>query len=71
MPQRAPLPDIADIDSAELMLELTAVLEERLGPQARELMHRVQFGNLLKHAGGARFVLAQALARIRQRDHQA
>jgi hypothetical protein len=55
----------------ELQLEILGVLEERLGPHARQLMHKVQFGKLLDHAGGARLVLFLALTRVRQRDHQA
>jgi hypothetical protein len=35
-----------DVDPAELQLEILAVLEERLGPQTRRLMHKMQFGNL-------------------------
>jgi hypothetical protein len=30
-------------------------------------MRKLQFGDLLSYAGGARFVLEQAVARIRQR----
>jgi hypothetical protein len=70
MPRRKPLPDLADVDPAELQLAILVVLEERLGPQVRGLMHRVQFGQLLDSAGGARRVLAQALARIRQRGSE-
>jgi hypothetical protein len=67
---RKPLPDITDIDPAELQLAILIALEERLGPQAREHMRkrRLQFGDALDLAGGARRVLAQALARIRQRE---
>jgi hypothetical protein len=63
---RNPLPDLGGVDPAELQLEIFAVLEERLGPLTR--MRRMQFGDLLDYAGGARRVLAQALARIRQRE---
>jgi hypothetical protein len=52
----------------ELQLALLAVLEERLGPQTRNLMRKMQFGDLLTYAGGARVVLAQALARLRKRQ---
>jgi hypothetical protein len=62
-------PDITDIDPVELQLAILVVLEERLGPQTREHMRRrrLQFGDALDLAGGARRVFAQALARIRQR----
>ena len=65
---RNPLPDLSDVDPAELQIAILAVLEERFGPQPRGLLHRMQFGDLLTEAGGARRVLAQALARIRQRE---
>ena len=65
---RNPLPDLGGVDPAELQLEIFAVLEERLGPQTRNLMRKMQFGDLLTYAGGARRVLAQALARIRLRE---
>jgi len=64
MPAREPLPDLRDVDLAELQVEILALLEERFGQRARKFM---AFGNLLTCAGGARLVLAQALARIRQR----
>jgi hypothetical protein len=62
MPARKPLPDLGDVDPIELQLEVLGVLEEL---RLRHVMGKVQFGVLLKHAGGARLVLAQALARIR------
>jgi hypothetical protein len=65
---RNPLPDLSDVDPIELQLALLAVLEERLGPQTRNLMRKMQFGDLLTYAGGARVVLAQALARLRKRQ---
>jgi peptidoglycan/xylan/chitin deacetylase (PgdA/CDA1 family) len=65
MPAR-PLPDLRDVDPAELQLAILVVLEERLGLKAT-LMRRMQFGDLLADAGGARRVLRQALTRIRQR----
>jgi hypothetical protein len=65
---RKPLPDLGGVDPAELQLAILAVLEERLGPQTRNLMHKMQFGDLLTYAGGARRVLAQALKRLRQRE---
>ena len=67
MPARKPLPDLGGVDHAELQLEIVAVLEQRLGPKTRTLMRMMQFGDLLTYAGGARLVLRQALARIRQR----
>jgi hypothetical protein len=63
---RKPLPDLGGVDLVELQLEILAVLEERFGPQTR--MHKMQFGDLLTYASSARLVLAQALARIRQRQ---
>ena len=63
---RNPLPDLADVDPAELQLAILVVLEERLGPQVREhlRLRRMQFGDALSLVpGGARHVLAQALAR--------
>ena len=65
---RNPLPDLSDVDPIELQLAILVVLEERLGRQTRNLLHRMQFGDLLTYAGGARRVLAQALTRIRQRQ---
>jgi hypothetical protein len=47
MPRRA-LPDITDIDPVELELEALAVLEERLGRDARRLMQ----GERLSREGG-------------------
>src|SRR5262249_3439450 len=64
MPAREPLPDlVCGVDHAELQLEILAVLEERVGRNRS----RMQFGHRLDYAGGARLVLAEALARIRQR----
>jgi hypothetical protein len=65
MPRK--LPDIADIAPAELEVEILRVLEEQVGPRARDLL-RGNFSNLVEAAGGARRVLAQARARIRQRQ---
>lgn len=71
MPTREPLPGLilGGVDPAELQLEILAILEEYLGPKTRTLMrkNRMQFGDLLDYAGGARRVLRQALARIRHR----
>jgi hypothetical protein len=67
MPKRKPMPDLDGVDPAELQLAILVELQERLGPQTRKLMRRMQFGDLLEYAGGARRVLRQALARIRQR----
>jgi len=64
MPARKLLLDLGGVDPAELQLEVLALLEERFGQRARKFM---AFGDLLTCAGGARLVLAQALARIRQR----
>jgi hypothetical protein len=71
MPRRNPPPDISDIDPVELQLETLAVLEERLGPGCRRIIDDEHFSKALELAGGARVVLLLALARIRQRDHQA
>jgi hypothetical protein len=42
--------------------------DDPCGPQTRNLMHKMQFGDLLEYAGGARRVLGQALARLRKRE---
>jgi hypothetical protein len=67
MPARKPLPDLGGVDPTELQLAILVVLEERLGPQTRSRLRRMQFGDALTDAGGARRVLRQALTRIRQR----
>jgi hypothetical protein len=59
-------PDIADIAPAELEAEILRVLEEQVGPRARDLVHG-NFTNLVEAAGGARVVLRRAVARLRQR----
>jgi hypothetical protein len=63
---RNSLPDLGGVDLVELQLEILALLEERYGPLTH--MRRMPFSALLDYAGGARRVLAQALARIRQRE---
>jgi len=57
-----PLPDLGGVDPAELQLEILAILEEHLGQKTRTLMrnNRMQFGDLLDYAGGARLVLRQS-----------
>jgi hypothetical protein len=57
MPPTKPLPDLGGVDLAELQLEILAVLEEQFGPEARDLTRKMQFGDLLSYAGGARVVL--------------
>ena len=67
MPARKPLPDLGGVDPAELQLEVMALLEEHFGQKTLKLVRCMQYGDMLDYAGGARRVLAQALARIRQR----
>jgi hypothetical protein len=64
---RNPLPDLSEVDPAELQFEVLSLLEVHFGPRTRNLMP-TQFSALLDAAGGARRVLAQALARLRQRE---
>jgi hypothetical protein len=66
MPRIKP-PDISDIDPSELMLAVLAVLDERhCGPEWRKVMRASQLGDLLEHCGGAKQVLAAALAAVRR-----
>jgi hypothetical protein len=67
MPRPPPL-DLSGIDQAELELELRALFDECnvAAPEMRPLW-RTQFSELLSEAGGARKILAVAIARIRER----
>jgi hypothetical protein len=63
------LPDISDVDLAELQLMILTILDQRgLGPEWRRCMRKPQIGDLLDlAAGGAREVLMTALAALRRR----
>jgi hypothetical protein len=66
MPRPAKLPDLANVDVTELQLMILAVLDQHnVGPEFRKVMHG-EFGDLLERCGGAREVLATALAAIRR-----
>jgi hypothetical protein len=61
------MPDLSGIDPTELQLTILAELDRRgLGPEFRMIMRDPQFGDLLDLCGGAKQVLAAALAAIRR-----
>jgi hypothetical protein len=63
MPRPAKLPDLSDVDITELKLMILAVLERHgMGPEWRRSMRGAQMGGMLDLCGGARQVLAEALA---------
>jgi hypothetical protein len=65
MPRPAKPPDLSDVDITELMI--LAVLERHgMGPEWRRCMRGAQLGDMLDLCGGARQVLAEALAAVRQ-----
>jgi hypothetical protein len=66
MPRSRPLPDISDVDLAQLQLEILAMLDRvELGPEVRQLGH-IEFGDALDRLGGARLALMTALAACRR-----
>jgi hypothetical protein len=63
MPRPAKLPDLSDVDITELKLMILAMLERHgMGPEWRRCMRGTQLGGMLDLCGGARQVLAEALA---------
>ena len=65
MPRPARLPSLEGIDLAELQLSVLAIFEQHhMDPEFRKLM-RAQLGACLDLAGGAKAVLAEALAAVR------
>jgi hypothetical protein len=67
MPRPRPPPSLEGITQDQLMLAVLAVLDaHRLGPEFRKRMH-TQLGACLEASGGARKVLAEAIAIIRSR----
>jgi hypothetical protein len=63
MPRPAKLPDLSDVDITELKLMILAMLERHgMGPEWRRCMRGAQLGGMLDLCGGARQVLAEALA---------
>jgi hypothetical protein len=63
---RTKLPDLTDVDLAELQLAVLAIFEQHhMDPEFRRTMH-TQLGALLEVSGGARRVLREALAAIRR-----
>ena len=66
MPGPAKLPDLSGVDITELKLIILAVLERHgMGPEWRRSMRGAQIGDMLNLCGGARQVLAEALAAVR------
>jgi len=66
MPRPKPLPDLADVDLAELQIAILTVFDaHHVGPEFRRIMHG-EFGDLLEQCGGPRQVLQTALAAIRR-----
>ena len=66
MPRPAKLPDLSGVDITELKLIILAVLERHgMGPEWRRSMRGAQIGDMLNLCGGARQVLAEALAAVR------
>jgi hypothetical protein len=58
---------ISDVDITELKLMILAVLERHgMGPEWRRSMRGAQIGDMLDLCGGARQVLAEALAAVRR-----
>ena len=67
MPRPAKLPDLSDVDITELRLMILAVLERHgMGPEWRRCMRGAQIGDMLDLCGGARQVLAEALAAVQR-----
>ena len=65
MPRPAKLPDLSGVDITELKLIILAVLERHgMGPEWRRSMRGAQIGDMLNLCGGARQVLAEALAAV-------
>jgi hypothetical protein len=59
---------VIDVDITELKLMILAVLERHgMGPEWRRSMRGAQLGGMLDLCGGARQVLAEALAAVRSR----
>ena len=70
MPRPAKLPDLSDV--TELKLTILAVLERHgMGPEWRRSVRGGQIGAMLDQCGGARQVLADALAAVRPRRETA
>ena len=67
MPRPAKQPDLSDVDVTELKLTILAVLERHgMGPEWRRSVRGGQLGAMLDQCGGARQVLAEALAAVRR-----
>ena len=72
MPRPAKLPDLSDVDITELRLMILAALERHgMGPEWRRSMRGAQIGDMLNLCGGARQVLAEALAAVRHPNFSA
>ena len=58
---------VSDVDVTELKLMILAVLERHgMGPEWRRSVRGGQLGAMLDQCGGARQVLAEALAAVRR-----